>query len=315
VIDFRYHVVSIMAVFLALALGLFIGSTELTGTAASNINGQVKSVLSENKQLSTSLADARSQLSHQEAFDKALEPYAVAGRLAGQSVVVVSAPGVDSGLRSRVTAALTAAGATVNGDVRLQGVLLDPQQDSLLRTLSDRVTPASRTLPPAGSGNERALALLADVLGARPQVQSVSPGATARVLSAFTAGRLISVSGSPPRPATLALLVAAPAPSSTPDTAAAEQQSLLGEFAHDLDQAAVGAVVTGPAAASAAGGLLDVVRSDKALRAEVSTVDSADQPSGVIATVLALAEQADGRAGSYGSGSGADAPLPSPSPS
>jgi hypothetical protein len=32
VIDFRYHVVSIVAVFLALALGLFIGATSLRGS-------------------------------------------------------------------------------------------------------------------------------------------------------------------------------------------------------------------------------------------------------------------------------------------
>jgi hypothetical protein len=31
-IDFRYHIVSIVAVFLALALGLFLGSTTLQST-------------------------------------------------------------------------------------------------------------------------------------------------------------------------------------------------------------------------------------------------------------------------------------------
>jgi hypothetical protein len=44
----------------------------------------------------------------------------------------------------------------------------------------------------------------------------------------------------------------------------------------------------------------------------VSTVVSVDAPSGVIATVFALAEQTTGGTGSYGSG--ADPPLPTPSP-
>ena len=39
-IDFRYHVVSIVAVFLALALGLFIGSTSLRGPVANFINNR-----------------------------------------------------------------------------------------------------------------------------------------------------------------------------------------------------------------------------------------------------------------------------------
>ena len=312
-IDFRYHVVSIAAVFLALALGLFIGSTSLRGATASDINKRLKSVANENKRLSTQLSDATSQLSRDQAFDNALEPYAVAGRLASQSVVVVSAPGADSGLRGRVISALATAGATLTGDIRLQGALLDPQQDEFLNTLTNRFSLGNRTLP-SGSGAERALALLADVLGTRPQAQPVGAAAATRVLSAFSDGKLLSVAGNPPRPATLALLIGAPAPTTT-DAAAAAQASLLGEFARDLDGAAVGAVVAGPSTAAGSGGLLDVVRSDKNLRNGVSTVDGIDRATGVVATVFALAEQATGGAGSYGVAAGADAPLPSPSPS
>jgi hypothetical protein len=313
VIDFRYHVVSIVAVFLALALGLFIGSTTLRGKVGANISKRTENVTHENNKLRGELSDARSLLSRDEAFDNALTPYAVAGQLSGQSVVLVSAPGVDDGLRKRVTAALTLAGATLNGDIRLQDGLLDPQQDEFLKTLTDRVAAPGRPLP-NGTGAQRALALLADVLGARPSDQPVSTAAAGRILSAYGDGKLLSVAGDSPHPASLGVLIAAPAPPSD-DPDAAAQVALLGEFAHDLDRTAVGAVITGPAAADEAGGLLDLVRSNSSLRGDVSTVDSADLPSGVIATVMALAEQAMGRSGSYGSGSGADAPLPSPSPS
>ena len=93
-----------------------------------------------------------------------------------------------------------------------------------------------------------------------------------------------------------------------------QKDSLLGSFAHYLDRDAIGAVVAGPASAAANGGLIDVVRNDKTLQSSVSTVDGVDTPSGVIATIFAAAEQASGRAGSYGVGSGAGAPLPTPSP-
>lgn len=312
-IDFRYHVVSIMAVFLALALGLFIGSTSLRGTAAANIQGQLKGVANENKSLSAQLHDANSSLGRAQAFDNALEPYAVAGRLAGQSVVVVSAPGVDSGIRNRVTSALTAAGATVNGDVRLQSALLDPQQDSFLKTLTSQLSIGNRPAP-SGSGAERALRLLANVLGTRPQDSPVNPATAARILSAFSDGKLLSLSGDQPRPATLALLLAPSAPATPLSPAAKSEQTLLAELARDLDQSAVGAAVAGPSTA-AVGGLLDVVRSDKVLRTRVSSVDTLELPSGIIATVFALAEEADGRTGSYGSAKGADSPLPTPSPS
>jgi hypothetical protein len=313
VIDFRYHVVSIMAVFLALALGLFIGSTSLRGKAASDINHRIKGIQAENKKSQQEKEAALSQLRDALAFESALLPSAVAGRLSGQSVVVVSAPGVDDGLRKQVVGALGAAGATLNGDVRLQDTLLDPQQDAFLTTLTDRVAVPGHPLP-TGTGAERALALLADVLGIRPQDQPVSAAAAGRVISAYGDGKLLCVSGDAPHAASLAVLIAAPAPPSSDAATGLPRVNLLATFAHDLDRAALGAVVAGPTAADDNGGLLDAIRGDKSLRAAVSTVDGADLPSGVIATVIALAEQANGRSGSYGSGSGADAPLPSPSP-
>ena len=316
-IDFRYHVVSIMAVFLALALGLFIGSTSLRGTAANNIQGQLKSVATENKKLSGQLSDARSQLNRDLAFGKAVEPYAVQDRLTGSTVTVISAPDVNGDLRDAVIRGLGEAGATVTGDVRLQQTLLDPEQDQFLVTLTDQLALPELTLP-EGTGSERALALLADVLGTRPQDPPIGTAAAERVVSAYDDGKLISINGDDPRPASLMVLLAAPAPvpdeSPTPSPQSADDVSLLTTFARDLDRASTGAVVSGPITAADEGGLLAAIRDDKSVRSDVSTVDSAELPSGVIATVIALVEQGDDGAGSYGLGPNADDRLPSPSP-
>lgn len=317
-IDFRYHVVSIVAVFLALGLGLFIGSTSLRGKVGANITHQTETVAHRNSQLRAELSDVRSRLSRNQAFDAALEPYAVSGKLSGESVVVVSEPGVDGDIRTQVTDALTDAGATINGDVRLQTALLDPQQDQFLGTLADKVAPSGRRFSANGSGAERALSLLAAALVTKPQGPALSAAAANKVLAAYSAGKLLSVSGDPPRPAALAVVLAAPpppVPEGTDSSDAPQQADLVASFAGALDHDGVGVVVAGPTSADATGGLLDTIRSDKTLRGLVSTVDSAELPSGVIATVFAAAEQADGRAGSYGSAAGADAPVPSPSPS
>ena len=311
-IDFRYHVVSIVAVFLALALGLFIGSTTLRGKVSANLTTRTQNVVKKNAELKASLSDARSQVSRDGAFDSALMPYAVQGRLAGESVVVVSAPGVDDNMRKDVLAALTQAGATLSGDVRLQDTLLDPAQDQFLGTLADKVAIPGRPLPNA-AGAVRALALLADVLVTNARRPPVARPAVTKVVSAYSAGKLLSVSGKDPEPASLAVVLAAPGPSSDDAETAAQQDTLLATFTRVLDRDAIGTVVAGPASADADGGLLDAVRGDKTLRANVSTVDTVDAPSGVIATVLAAAEQAAGKAGSYGTSAGADAPLPSPS--
>jgi len=313
VIDFRYHIVSIVAVFLALGLGLFIGSTSLRGTVGRNITKQTEAVTHRNNVLRGQLSDVRDQLKNDQAFDAALTPYAVQGRLSGESVVVVSAPNVDDSLRTDVLNVLTDAGATINGDVRLQDALVDPSQDQFLGTLADKVAVNGHPLPNA-SGGVRALALLADVLVTNGQHSPVSRNAAAKVLAAYDAGNLVSVSGNQPTPANLTVLLAAPAATSGDVSVNAQKTSLLATFARYLDRDSLGAVVAGPATAADSGGLLDVVRSDKTARAAVSTVDSVDTPSGVIATVFALADQELGRSGSYGPVSGADGPLPTPSP-
>ena len=57
-IDFRYHLVSIVAVFLALAIGIVLGSTELRGAAfsaldrtSSALSGKLNAANSENSSL------------------------------------------------------------------------------------------------------------------------------------------------------------------------------------------------------------------------------------------------------------------------
>jgi hypothetical protein len=311
VIDFRYHVVSVVAVFLALALGLFIGSTTLRGKVTADLTSRTQHVAHANSVLKGENHDLSNQLARADSFDAALTPYAVQGRLAGESVVVISAPGVDDNMRKDVVSALTQAGATLSGDVRLQDTLLDPTQGRFLGTLADRVAVSGQALPNS-AGAVRALALLAEVLVTNPQRAPVPRPAAAKVLAAYDAGNLLSVSGNQPQPASLAIVLAAPAPTTGDVSVAQQQDSLLTAFARDLDRDSTGTVVAGPAASDTTGGLLDAVRSDKALRANVSTVDGADAPSGVIATIIASAEQAAGRSGSYGSGPGADAPLPSP---
>lgn len=313
-IDFRYHVVSTVAVFLALALGLVIGSTSLRGTAAGGGTTRTSAVTGETRQLRGQLSDANGSLRHATAFDAALAPYAVSGRLTGQSVVIVAAPGAEDGMRRALTSMLTTAGATVTGDVGLRAPLLDPRQDAFLTTLTSRLH-SSGAATVQGSGAERAVSLLADVLGTRPGARPVPSSTAESVLSAFTDGRLLSVGGGTLRPASLAVLLAAPPPTNADPQAARAANTVLLDLARDLDRDAVGAAVVGPAVAAADGGLLQAARADRTFTQAVSTVDDGGLPSGQIATVFALSEQLHGRSGSYGTAAGAGGPLPGPTPS
>jgi len=314
VIDFRYHVVSIVAVFLALALGLFIGGTTLRGPVGADISSRTDTVAKHNGELRAKNQDLRNQLHQRDTFDQALEPYALADRLPGEAVAVVSAPGADSAVRANLETALADAGATVSADVRLKPALLDPQQSQFLGTLAHKVSLPGHSTPAGQTGAQRALDLLAAALGVRASGQTPPLAAVDRLLSTYSAGNLLSVSGGAPRPGTLVVLIV-PAPSTSTDQSAlsaqAQADQLLAEFAVELDTASDGAVVAGPTSPITDAGVIDAVHSQPAARAEVSTVDDADLPGGAMAAVFALVEQTNGAAGSYGSGT----PLPPASPS
>jgi hypothetical protein len=314
-IDFRYHVVSIIAVFLALALGLFLGSTTLQGVVFRDLQHHLTNAQNHATALETQVDQLNGSLGQERNFDQLIEPYAVAGRLSGQLVVVVSAPGASGDTRSRLMATLDRAGATVTADVRLQSALIDPKQDSFLSGLAARVSIPGRDIP-AGTGAERVAAQLADVLGVRPETRPLSTSTVTNVLSTYADGNLLTtpaVHGNEPRPGTLAIVLtgATPSPTADPDVVQTEQ-TVLGDLAKDLDATSLGAVVVGPPPAPSSKG--DLVASVTSMAgAGVSAVRGVDQSAGRIATVFALVEQVDGKAGSYGTTPDSK-PLPTPSP-
>lgn len=311
-IDFRYHLVSITAIFLALALGLFIGATSLRGVVASDITSRTDHVIAQNSELKAALADSRAQVNRERGFEAALAPRVVAGQLSGRTVALVTAPGVSGDIRTGVQDALSRAGAAVTADIQLRDSLLDPQQSTFLDTLVTRLDPALRR--GEGSGSARALDLLAAAIGGGAAQAGRQRPALGTVLSAFTAGRFVT-STAPSTPAALVVILVPAAPGQPPPSASAEVPTLLTGFAGALDDAGMGVVVAGPAAATASGGVLAAVRSDSSVSQAVSTVDSVDQPSGVIATILSLADMASGHRGAYGTGSDHSPPVPTPSPS
>jgi hypothetical protein len=72
-------------------------------------------------------------------------------------------------------------------------------------------------------------------------------------------------------------------------------------------------VVAGDEGAATDGGVVAAVRASNTQNAAVSTIDNADNPSGQVASVLALAGATKGQVGHYGTAKGADALYPAPS--
>ena len=110
-ISFRYHLVSVVAVFLALALGIVVGTTALNGPITKDLRNQVNDTKDQRNKLAGQVKTLQGQVSDADQFASTYGSQLVAGRLKGRSVLLVSMPGASSTMRNGVRSRITAAGA------------------------------------------------------------------------------------------------------------------------------------------------------------------------------------------------------------
>jgi len=310
-IDFRYHVVSIIAVFLALGTGIVLGSTALDRPIIDDLKRRTTGLAEDKARLQERVEGLEDSVDDDEAFTAAVGEIVLPGRLTGQRVTVVSTPGADGDVRDSVIEAIRTAGARVTGQINLLPRFTDPDAaaeiDDLVSKLATGIDPPSGTVPRAAA--ELAAALDAD---GRPDGDAV-PVETTRLISGFREAGLVAVDGNAAvRPGDVVVMVLGPpgAEDSDADTAVAErvQRSLVEVITAFAGRGAV--VLAAPTTAAGDRSLLKAVRDDAGLAAKLSSVDTAGTPYGSIATVLALADAVRREFGHYGVGPGATAPLP-----
>jgi Copper transport outer membrane protein, MctB len=312
VIDFRYHLVSIIAVFLALAVGLVVGSTALSGKAEEALTAAQHRAISENTTLRKEKDQLQQELAGDQAFAAASAERLLAGLLTGERVVLVAAPGADSAVLSGLSTALRQAGATVTGQVSLTSAFTTTtgQNEALLSQLAQSLaTSAGLFVNPESaspvSGQQQAAQVLAASLVSGSE--SLTSTASQQILAGFSQKGLISVdSGAPATaPAELAVLVT---PSGPPQQSA--NQVLLA-VAQELKSAGSATVMAGSVSS---------IGPDSAISAEVSagnvvsTVDDADTEIGQIMVVQALRYLLDGKSPAAYGAAPAAAPSPAPTP-
>jgi Copper transport outer membrane protein, MctB len=324
VIDFRYHLVSIVAVFLALAIGIVLGSTELQGHTIDALNTLTNQLRSEYNAANAQRAAYQTQASAGEQFLQTSEPRLLAGLLTGDKVVIVTEPGAQGSVADGVKQAVGMAGATVTGEVALQPKFYDVSgttQASLNAINNSIAGPAGIVLDapanPQTADQQQAAQLIATAI--LDKTASQPDGLTApnpqSLLSSYAQQGYLNVTGSPWDPATLAVIVS---PQSAPADGANDPANLvLLAIAQEFANYSAATVVAGDTTGSAQpGSAISVLRSSS-VSGSVSSVDNADTTLGQITTVQAMAVQlAGGKPNSYGvSGASAVSPSSVPTPS
>jgi hypothetical protein len=301
VIDFRYHLVSLIAVFLAVALGIVIGTTALNEPILADIKNQVSALEKDKRSLEDRTQSLQAQLDTSDAFEEAVAPALVDGALAGKSVLlVVTNEGVAPETVDQLTSLIGEAGGTVSGTLTLKPEYSDPSTASALQSyVTGPGLPTGTQLPEVDDAGQLVGALLGQVLMIPPGGTAPSAADVSSVMAGLSALDVLTPEGDAIAPADYAVVLTAGAFSGED---AAERNGTVAELVTALDAAGSGAVVSGDAESTAENGLVGVIRADPTLSAAVSTVDNAASAAGRISTVLALGREADGTSGKYGTG-------------
>jgi len=308
VINFRYHVVSLAAVFLALAVGLIVGTAAANGPVTDSLKDRYNEVSATNQQLRDEVNQQNTDLQKAGDFATDIAPAYLAGKLAGKRVLVLSLEGNGTDVDKTVDALSTflgEAGAKVTGTVKIREKFVSPSSKEQLLDLAESSAPpgVAGALPNQSDGVDSSAALLATVLVSKASTASVDGVRT--VLSAYSTQGYLSVDGDFAAPAEATVLVAG-VPTTGKD---AKDRATAGlTVINRFDQA--GKLVV---AGIAPGGPVQAVRGDSSLAKTVSTVDNADTAQGQVAVILALVDRVNGKAvGHYGTGDGASSLIPKP---
>ncbi|MGH2830050.1 MAG: copper transporter, partial [Actinomycetota bacterium] len=118
-INFRFHVVSLAAVFLALAVGMIVGSTVVDDFAISQLERDVRDFRNSNSELRAQTDALEDKVGAYEQFGRAVLPRFVGGRLSGRAVVLLVQDGARGEVLDAVNTVLVMSGAPKPARVRL----------------------------------------------------------------------------------------------------------------------------------------------------------------------------------------------------
>ncbi|HEY0507125.1 MAG TPA: copper transporter [Blastococcus sp.] len=315
-IDFRYHLVSLIAVFMAIALGIIIGTTALNEPILADIERQVTDLEQDKRSLEDRTQNLQAQVRTADAFQDAVAPSLVAGSLTNRSVLlVVTDDAVAPETVERVSALVGQAGGTVSGTLNLQPEYSDPSTSSSLQSYATGSgLPAGVQLPSTSDAGQLVGSLLAQVLmipatgAAAPDSASVSS-----VIAGLDALDVLSVASDSIAPANYAIVLTGGG--FTGDDAA-DRTATVVDLVSALDAVGSGTVVSGDGESTADDALVGAIRADPALSAALSTVDNVASSAGRISTVLALGREGEGASGKYGTEEDAQPvpPVPAATP-
>ena len=294
-ITLRHHLLTVVAVFLALAAGIVLGGGPLSDVG--------RTVAAAGDAADPAPVEDQAGHDYTEGFVSAIAPGAVAGRHAERSVALVTLPGADEQVVAALAEQVGASGGTVSARYEISDDLVDPGQKSLVDTLGSQLLTqqAEGDVAADASTYDRIGQLLA-LAAASKEVEGQEVNGKARaIVDAVSGAGLMEKPAEVTQRAPLVLLVLGT------DAGDEGSDAILAGLAQGLATQSVGVVLAG-ATADGGSGQLGRFRADPA-SAGVASVDGVDTVAGRVATMITLQRSLTTPGGSFGA-SGADGPVP-----
>lgn len=288
-IDFRYHIVSIIAVFLALGVGILLGVAVLNTGTVSVLDRQVRALRRGLDEARAQILAVRKERDQARQLGQQVSPYVTQGRLSGQKVLFFD-DGQSPRWRDNVRDGLLAAGAQSVGVIAMTERWREFGQDEGAQ-LTATVREVFPDFQPGPRPAETALALLGRRLFEEDGGQLLRRLQETKFLDVDDGG------AGPAWPPRGALVVALAGNYPKNVTVPAWSSSFMRAVA----------AVTGTLAVAGAPddyGAVDVLRQTDGLPAGLSTFDAGGSEAARIGTTLALEAAVKGRGGHYGTENG-----------
>ena len=307
-ISLRQHAISLTAVFLALAVGVVLGSGLLSDTLLSGLRDDKRQLQGQISTLDEQKNALNEKLNSAGQFDAAMAPRILHDTLTQKSVVIFRTPDSSDDVVEGLTRLIGQAGGTVTATVTLTQQFVDANNaEKLLSVVNSSIVPAgsqlSTTSVDQGSqaGDLMGIVLMINKTPATPPVDDAQRNTA---LAALRDAGFITYPDQPIAPANTALVVTGAALGDD----AGNRGSTVARFSAALVPHGSGTVLAGSAGSASGTAAVAVSLADPAMAAAVSTVDDLDAESGRITAILALHDLlSGGHVGHYGTGQGATA--------
>ncbi|HEV8682610.1 MAG TPA: copper transporter [Actinomycetota bacterium] len=300
-ISFRFHLVSLVAVFLALGLGVLAGTTVLNKGIVTVLEGQTQTLREQSADLRNRVVRLEGEVRMSSEFEKQVMEHLISGRLPGTDVILITQEGADGAGIQGARRALEEAGAEV------RAVLSIDRRMTLDRGSDRQALALAIGSADADPGDLRAQT--ADALAIRLAFGSRGADVLARLIEAgFLVNQGPGLDGDALRQlggnGEVFVVVAG------------GQEDPLPTPSDFLVPLVRGLVLQGEAVAAAENlesqyEFVGLLRGDGEVSDQMVTQDNVDRIPGEVGLVLALQQLlTDGRGGHYGVKGGADGTIP-----